>query len=728
MSHPRPHCTPLALSLIAAAALAACGGGSQDDPPTPAATLLQGTAAIGAPMAGATITVTDSDPATPDPAAVTADAQGRFSVDVGGQVAPLLLRARGSVDGEIVSHAAVVPTVTAQATGTANVTPMTTAVAVLSTPAGDLEALATPATLAAAGAAVASATQLLVATLASDDGTAALLPADFDPLSTPFAADGTGADAVLHRVAIRANSGTVSLNNLAAAAGDGGSPPPVTLTAATSTPPRLPQSMAADDLPTAADLATLGARWQACLALPVAERVTRDASGTVTAVLGACNFTVADWRSNGRSFKDEVGQFTLTENTLTGARIGAGSVVLALSPQGHTDPKVFRHPYCNDSPCAVVRWPLVTASGRPTTSDWVLGKVDGRWDFVGNQRPYRLFVEARLNRKLNVNRDGPAAGNAAHPYFFQDRHESLLRLIFDLSTGDTADVRAVRWTGPGLPAAGVVQVRSQRCGTDDRMGITNQVGSTRVIGGSSHGALQWWTSGSSAEFVLGAVKPDGTVLETPLPANTDTSAGFQDFSPVRFDDLTAAVPSWSVYKVEVFHFSSNSDVPDQVVYLRIATGPENPSAGPAVAWPTLDPAIAEARLKPGAAEVMDFASVLNWTVPEGSYVTSGYLFGQDFQTASNGEDAAATYALRGRVDYRPAAYGDATATGWRLASPVAGTALSPNTESIGSNPNPRCGTARLPALTGTTSDYREIGIFTRSADRQLRQAIWFWDN
>ncbi|MCP5284969.1 MAG: hypothetical protein H6933_08720 [Burkholderiaceae bacterium] len=460
----------------------------------------------------------------------------------------------------------------------------------------------------------------------------------------------------------------------------------------------------------------------------MAERVTRDGSGTVTAVLGACDFTIANWRSNGRSFKDDVGQFTLTENFLTGARVGAGSVLLALAPQGHTDPKVFNHPYCNDGPCAVVRWPLVTASGRPTTSDWVLGKVDGRWDFVGNQRPYRLFVEARLNRKLNVNRDGPAAGHTAHPYFFQDRHESLLRLNFNLSTGDTADVRAVRWTGPGLPAAGVVQVRSQRCGTGDRMVISNQVGSTRVIGGSSHGALQWWTSGSSAEFVLAAEKPNGTVVETPLPANTDTGASFLDFSPVRFDDLTTAVPSWSIYKVEIFRFSSNSDVPDQIVYLGIGAGPENPSAGPSVAWPTLDPAIAEARLKPGASEVMDFASVLNWTVPEGSYVTSGYLFGQNFKTVSNGQDAAASYALRGRVDYLPAAYGDTTATGWRLASPVAGAALSPNTESSGSNPNPRCGTARLPALTSTTSDYREIGIFTRSADRQLRQGIWFWDN
>jgi len=55
--------------------------------------------------------------------------------------------------------------------------------------------------------------------------------------------------------------------------------------------------------------------------------------------------------------------------------------------------------------------------------------------------------------------------------------------------------------------------------------------------------------------------------------------------------------------------------------------------------------------------------------------------------------------------------------------------LSANTSSSGTNPNPRCsGTARVPALTSNSNDYREVGLFLRSGDRQIRQAIWFWDN
>ena len=197
---PGHHHALFALSLVAAATLAACGGSDKDTPPPPAATVLQGTAAIGAPMAGASITVVDSDPATADPAAVTADADGRFSVDVSGLVAPLLL-----------------------------------------------------------------------ATLATDSGTAELLPAGVDPLSTAFAADGTGADALLHRIAVAVGEGGVTLRNLAAAAGDSGAAAPVVLTADTTEAPTLPASVPADNLPTAADLAALGARWETCLAMPVAE-------------------------------------------------------------------------------------------------------------------------------------------------------------------------------------------------------------------------------------------------------------------------------------------------------------------------------------------------------------------------------------------------------------------------------------------------------------------------
>ncbi|MBI5719585.1 MAG: hypothetical protein HZC37_18095 [Burkholderiales bacterium] len=727
----------LALTLCACAALAACGGDPKQEPPPASPTMLSGTAAIGAPMAGATVTVIDSDPATADPAAQTAASDGSFSVDVSGLKAPLLVRATATVDGESVQHVAVLSALTASATNTANVTPLTTAVATLVAPGGDTAALATPATLATAATAtsVGNATQLLVNTLNSDPATAALLGSNFNPMSTPFTANGQGVDAALERVSITtAAGGTVEITNNAAPAGSNGAPATVTLTPAqTATPavaPALPASVPSGDIPTAAELKALGDKYQACINLPVSQRVTLDAQGDVTAVLGACDFVPSDWRSNGRNFVQEVGQFTLARNLVTNARLGVGQIALALPPQNLTDPKEFKHPYCNSGPCVVARWPMTTASGRPTRSDWVLGKVNGQWNFVGNQRPYRVYVEARLQRKVNMNRDGPAAGNTADPYFFKDRYESMLRLVFDLSVATTSDVRAVRFTGPGLPPAGVVQFRSQACGTDDRMGLAYQNGSTRTLGANP--VLQFWTSASGTEFTLAAANLDGTPLATPVPVNNTTTASFQSFTPVALGDLRSAVPNWAVYKVEIFKFSSASETPDEVIYLRNGIGPENPSVGPTVDWPVLTAGLADDHLLPAGAQagtIDSFAGrTLGWTIGASSYVTSGYLFGSNFATATNAQNETAGYSLRGRVDYEPAALGDLTAAAWRLASPVAGTSLSPSTANSGTNPNPRCGAAVLPPLTTTTSDYREIGVFTRGPDRQLRQAIWFWDN
>ena len=722
---------PTLSSIGAAALLAACGGGGGSSPPT----LLVGTAAVGAAMAGATITVVDADPSTTDPAPVQAAADGSYSIDVSGLSAPLLVRASGTVDGESIAHSALVPLLNAETQNQANVTPLTSAVAALLAPGGDVAAFTTRAALtgAATTAKVDNASNLLVNTLRSDAATAALLGSNFNPLTTPFSANGSGVDAALQRVSIEASGGTLRITNLVSAAGENGAAAAVVLTPAmVATPnaaPALPASVPSANLPSAAELAALASKLQACLALPIAQRVSTDASGTVTAVLGACNAVVpTGWRSNGRSFAEDFGQFTLTKGQLSGAQYGSATVVLALNPDSFTDPKVIKHPYCNDGPCVVARFAATSASGRPVSADWLLGKVAGAWAFVGNQRPYRMFVEPRLYRRVNLNRDGAAAGNTSDPYFFKDRFESVLRLTFDPSVGSTNDVRAVRFTGPGLPTAGVVQYRSQRCGTDDRFGISNQVGSTRVTGST---ALQFWTGGSGVDFTLAAANLDGTALAMPVPVNNATTASFQDFSPAPVADVSGQVAAWSRYKIEIFQYSSNSETPDQIAYVRINSAGENPASGPGVAWPVLDPAYATSRLTPTgaqAAAITGFADTLSWSIAAGNYVSSAYLFGSNFATATNSQNESASFAYRGRLDHEPVAYGQTSGVGWRTASPVASAAMSTYTQTAGTNPNPRCGVTQVPALTSNASDYREAGLLSRGPDRQLRQAVWFWDN
>ncbi len=506
----------------------------------------------------------------------------------------------------------------------------------------------------------------------------------------------------------------------------------MTLTAgqAPSQAPTLPATAPAGNLPSAAEIAALGAKYQACLALPVASRVTLDASGNVTAVSAACTYAPADWRSNGRTWAQEIGQFTFAKTLLSNARLGIGAVQLALAPENLSAANEFKHPYCNSGPCVVVRWPLTTAGGAASSTEWVLGKVNGQWDYVGNQRPYRSFVEPRLVRKININRNGAAPGNAGDPYFFKDRYESQLRLTFDLSVGDTSDVRAVRVSGPGLPAAGVVMFRSQRCGTDDRLGIAYQNGSTRVFNAPT--SYQFWMGGATTDFVLDAANLDGTPLAAPTPVLNSTTASFQDFSPTPVANQAAVIPPWSRYKIEVFHYATLSDEPALVYYARTGTAAENAAAGVSKPWPTLNPAFASGYLDPtgnSAGAVSSTALSVDWTAQPGSYILSAYLFGQNFASATNAQNETANHGLRTRLDFEPAAYGNTTAPGIRFASMVAGTSMSSYTANSGTNPNPRCGGAPgVVPLTSNIADYREAGLSFRGTDRKLYVSIWLWDN
>jgi glucoamylase len=675
-------------------------------------------------VAGASVSVVDSDAATTDPQPVAAAADGSFTVDVTGLKPPFAVKASGSMQGAAVELFAIVPGVEAQQANTVNVTPLTHAVAALVAPGGDPAALASAAALAANVTAqkTADATKLVVDTLRSDAAIAGALGTGFDPLRTPFKADGGGVDGVLDKLEVTVAPGSgVEIRNLAAAT-PADPPAPVKLQPGMTAAPPLPAS---GEVPTAAELAALGAKIEACWALPIAQRVTTDADGHVTDVLGACRFTPDDWRSQGRSFKEEVGQNILTKSWVTGTRAGRGQVVLALPPLQLTEAKVVKHPTCNDNPCVVVRWPMTTPSNRTFQSEWVLGRTAGGWNFVGNQSPYRVFVEPRLNRYTAANPAGAAAGNNTPAYFFADRFESQLRLNFDPSANRAAAdaVRAVRFKGPGLPQNGVVLVRSQQCGTDDRFAIANQTGSTMV---NTPPVFQFWTGGSGNDYVLDAATPAGAPLAMPQPA--------VNFSPQPVANQSSLIPAFAIYRVEIFKFSPLSEEPDEVVLVRTSAAAENAAAGAGKPWPTLAPAFVADHLAPGGTKAGSIDALagqsISWTVPSGLWVGSAYLFGRNSAQATNAQNEFASFGARTRIDYEPVAFGDTTAPAVRFATTASSASLSTFSTNAGTNPNPRCaGLAGLLPLTPDINDYREAGLsFRNAADRKLYNAIWFWDN
>ena len=722
--------TGIALAL----GLQACGGGNSEPAP-PAPTVIKGTVAVGAAVPGATVTVKDSDAATADVTGV-ANSQGAYSLDVSSLKPPLVVSVSGTLNGEPVNIVAVVPSLTGSADNTANVTSLTNAIAALIAPGGNLNALTSATTIAGISpSTLANASALVVNTLKSNPEFASLLGASFDPLTTPFTANGTGIDAVVDQVEVVVSTAGVAITNLTAPSTDaGGLPPPVILTASqVSNPtsaPTLPASTAASSLPTAAEMAALAKKLGDCLALPLAQRVTLDASNNVTAVSAACSFAPAQWKSDGGGWVERVGVNLLRFSTVTGTKVGAPTFAAVLAPPNYSG-KTFQHPYCNSQTCVIMNIPMTSASGKPSNSTWFVGKIDNQWNYVGNQLPYAIGVDHRLNRKIAVN-TALASANPTN-YFLHDRMESSIRLVFNpefSGAANTANIRAVVWKGPGLPAAGVVTHRSQRCGTDDRFPITNQEG---VLTVNNSAAIQFWNNSGTTEFVLDAALLDGGAMTMAVPtANWATNAApaNQDFRGTAF---TGTVPAWSAYTAEIYHFTNTGTTPDEVIVVRSGTPFEPAAAGASKNWAVLASPFIDQYLKPSgssAGSVTSLAQTLNWTNPSDGYVNFGYLFSQNRLSATNSQAETASYWKRSSLFFRLTALGDSNAGGYEWAANQAGTSLSSYTSSSGTNPNPRCTSDEVLPLDAdnTNRSYREAGLQSRGPDRKLYRAIYFWSN
>ena len=190
------------------------------------------------------------------------------------------------------------------------------------------------------------------------------------------------------------------------------------------------------------------------------------------------------------------------------------------------------------------------------------------------------------------------------------------------------------------------------------------------------------------------------------------------------------LPAWTFYRVELFHYDVLSDTPNEVLYVRVNTGGENAAVGATKAWPTLDAAqIADFTTPTGAkaGAVTDMAPSLKWTVPPSLYVGSAYLYDNSTATATNSQSETNRYFLATVLSFDPAALGDLNATGYVFNNVRAGTSMSSYTQTLGSNPNPRCTPNTVPAL-ATVDSYREIGLSFRDATRKLDTAAWTWQN
>ncbi|MFD2270157.1 carboxypeptidase-like regulatory domain-containing protein [Undibacterium arcticum] len=468
-----------ALIVAGVIGLAACGGGSSStsgsgstltSTTSPAPTQIGGTAASGAPFAGATVTLTDANGTQKT---ITAAADGSYVFDAKGMTAPFVISATGMAGGTTTTYVAVMADVLNDGdTRTLNVTPLTTAVAALLSDANDpldmldsakLKAKATPAEIGKAVTAIRTVLANVVTATGADAST-------FDPMTTAFKANRTGLDSVLDAIKVSLSGQGVVLTNAfapipeSAAALGAAAAPSVALTKTNlATPPAPLVAPTIDMSSIAAILDSWRDQLNGCFAQAAADRVTLS-GGAVTGVKGACAQVSGfnpNYKSNGYTLFQTYGDL-LSDPAMDGAKFGIPDFLTLIKTDTGADLAVFRLDYKRSD--GDTNHVLDVAQKVAVTTATSSG-----WSVVGNQRDYDASVQARFDRIVDLKNGGKVG------------YSTGLRLFFNPLGPNASDVNVVRVSGPGLPAAGVVLGKSDACGTASYLQIQNKTGSLTSV-------------------------------------------------------------------------------------------------------------------------------------------------------------------------------------------------------------------------------------------------------
>ncbi|MDQ0038684.1 hypothetical protein J2W30_006471 [Variovorax boronicumulans] len=407
---------PHALSVVTLALLAACGGGGGGgssgglgflppasggngggNPPPAASTTLSGTVATGAAFAGAALTVFDQTGARV--CEVTTTPEGTYTCSLpAGTKAPLVIQA---VRDDLTLYSTTAST----ATGTTNVTPLTTIIVAQLAPNGDPSKLAS-AIQADAGAVTAGSIGDQVAKLvAALQPLLTALNLSIDPMSGEFQANGSGQDRVLDSINVSVRpDGTASnieITVKALPAGEESAPVSIVFRSGDATIAPLPTVDAAALVqpPTPAMVQALLERINACYALPLEQRVDSPINQDGNAFGTAANVVAPECRT--LFVGDNPENFVAAGISIGRAAGGARRPFDSLFRFGPTNLKHdrgnFEYFYPNGDIALTYRWTDVVGN---TDNDVFNAKVvDGTLKLTGNSNAYRAFVRPQLEKK-----------------------------------------------------------------------------------------------------------------------------------------------------------------------------------------------------------------------------------------------------------------------------------------------------------------------------------------
>jgi len=378
----------VSISIVLAGCGGGAGGGGSQIPITdPVKVTIKGTAAMGAPMAGATILVVDASGA--EVCTATAGQDGAYTCVLSADPkSPLVVSA---TNGDVTYYAPLVES----KSGTVNLTKLTTLLAAQLSPTGEPSSLAAQIRDGSAKVTVADLKQK------TDDLRAALQPLltnagnDIDPISGKFSADGTGHDKVLMAldVLIKPTNGKSNINVTVKTEFQVGAELPAITFVAGEKPPKLPESVATSKLP-ASDEDTLIAnfikRANDCYALPKSTRVSIDNKNVIA--LECRGLFPADEPNN---YKDDGKKVGAT---------GAFSGLFADSATGasFTKPELeFR--YKDDQ--IRLRFSVKQKNGDETFQRLQLKLYGSGYRALGNQYAYEFWVRPWTEERKLINRN-----------------------------------------------------------------------------------------------------------------------------------------------------------------------------------------------------------------------------------------------------------------------------------------------------------------------------------
>jgi hypothetical protein len=603
-----------------ASALGGCGGGSDSSPPPPpAAAAVSGTAAVGAALANANVSIVDGTGASVcTEASIVTSGTGVFSCTLqGGKTAPFIVTVidPSGAHPPLVSIASSTPA--AGATLTVNATPLTTAIVGQLSPDGNALSVVADRSLVNVNTLAAITTNVL--TQLAPVLTAIGAPAGYDPFSTQIDAAttsqaGNTADRLIETVRISTVNGVTLLSTVDNSAGA------VPIAGATTTSPPLLPAPSAAVVTLSESLRLLSVALEGCFAVDVATRVaTKDdtvtaANGgpTVTALGAACaDITHPNYRSNGFLAGQQL-YGLLNDAAMTGARFSPAELMLFIDDTSAAD---------NDR--AVINIRYVDSNGVAGNNVFLAQKFPGSattaratdWWLYGNQQLVDSSIEPFVRRN---DQRAPSPGTAPFANASASRYESGFNLFVNKDGPGSTGLRAARVTGPGLPPAGVVLTRpdSAICTNQNWLNIRRKDGNTDPAAATVAGDIG---NTFRLQRTRGLSGTDATTVRpNPNAGNADNTAFVNWAHPLDYGAAVgatdfidfSALKANTTYRFEYFY---NGETTPRHTYNKTLLAPVIPSTrGGNLQWVTLDAATLE-YLDPANAKASARTSIdLGW--------------------------------------------------------------------------------------------------------------------